>query len=94
MLAALLTFQDQSEEIHNGNNNNSGVLSPNVRTPAGDTMPGKSGAEIVEQIQVKAGVCDTLRFSSFITLNSNSRRSRTKLWSQRQERLKTMRYTL
>jgi len=61
MLAALLTFQDQSEEVHNGNNSapstpNGGIPSPEV------VLPGKSGAEIVEQIQVKAGVCGILRF--------------------------------
>lgn len=61
MLAALLTFQDQSEEIHNGSS-----LSP--ATPIGRkpsvevALPGKSGAEIVEQVQVKAGVCNILRF--------------------------------
>ena len=61
MLAALLTFQDQSDEIHNGNN-----LSPGTPTGRNSSavvvLPGKSGAEIVEQVQVKAGVCDILRF--------------------------------
>ncbi len=60
MLAALLTFQDQSEEVHNGNN--SGSPPPNIRISSAEVLPGKSGAEIVEQIQVKAGVCDIIRF--------------------------------
>jgi hypothetical protein len=55
MLAALLTFQDQSEEIHNGNN--SGAPVPTGRNPSGETNQAKPGAEIVEQVQVKAGVC-------------------------------------
>ena len=61
MLAALLTFQDQSEEVHSGNNLATPPL--NSRNPSVEVVPpGKSGAEIVEQIQVKAGVCDVLRF--------------------------------
>jgi hypothetical protein len=60
MLAALLTFQDQSEEVHSGNN----LAAPpsNSRTTSAEVLPGKSGAEIVEQIQVKAGVRDVFRF--------------------------------
>jgi hypothetical protein len=79
MLAALLTFQDQSEEIHNGNN----IPVLNVRNQSGDAppvkSPVKSGADVVEEIQVKAGVCYILRFASFISLRSNSRHSRTRL---------------
>ena len=57
MLAALLTFQDSSEEVHNGN---SQATPLNNRNQSAEVAPGKSGAEIVEQIQVKAGVCDVL----------------------------------
>lgn len=60
MLAALLTFQDHSEEVHNGNSSATSPLTS--RKPSGDATPGKSEAEIVESIQVKAGVCDILRF--------------------------------
>jgi len=59
MLAALLTFGDHSEEVHNGNN--SSGTPPTTRTPSGEPVSGPR-PETVEQIQVKAGVCDILRF--------------------------------
>lgn len=88
MLAALLTFQDQSEEVHNGNNPGAPPLTG--RKSSGDVIPGNSGAEAVEKVQVTAGVSEILRFSSFILLRPRSRHSRTKLWSRKQVPLKTM----
>ena len=82
MLAALLTFQDQSEEVHNGNNPGSPPLT--ARKSSGDALPGNSGAEVVEKIQVTAGVSDIILFVLFLSLlRPRSRHSRTRLWSRK-----------
>jgi hypothetical protein len=60
MLAALLTFQDQSEEVHNGNNTGTPPLTG--RKSSGDAVSENSGAEAVEKIQVTAGVSYILLF--------------------------------